>query len=62
MDIDIENINRFEKRSKVYTTQWRKIYEVIKPEFLKISDLCPDFFLNVSIMKIKLLIYQFYIT
>ena len=25
MNIDIENINTFENRNKVYTTQWRKI-------------------------------------
>ena len=24
MNIDIENINTFEKRKKVYTTQWRR--------------------------------------
>ena len=29
MKIDIENINTFENINKVYTTQWRKIYEVI---------------------------------
>ena len=26
MKIDIENINIFEKRNKVYTTQWSTIY------------------------------------
>ena len=35
MNIDIENINTFENRNKVYTTQWRKIYEFIEPEFLR---------------------------
>ena len=35
MNIDIENINVFYKRNKLYTTQWRTIYEVIEPEFLK---------------------------
>ena len=34
-NIDIENINTFEKRSKVYTTQWRKIYEVIEEDYFK---------------------------
>ena len=34
-NIDIENINTFEKRKKVFTTQWSRIYEVIEPEFLK---------------------------
>ena len=28
MKIDIENIITFKKRNKVYTTQWRKIFEV----------------------------------
>ena len=39
MDIDIENIKTFEKRNKVYTTKWRKIYEVIEPEFFEKSDI-----------------------
>ena len=29
MSIDIENINKCEKRNKVYTNQWKTIYEVI---------------------------------
>ena len=33
MNIDIENINTFENRNKVYTTQWRTICKVIEPEF-----------------------------
>ena len=39
MNIDIENINTFEKRNKVYTTQWRKIYEVIEEDYFKESDI-----------------------
>ena len=35
MKIDIENINIFEKRNKLYTTQWRIIYEVIELDFLR---------------------------
>ena len=38
MNINIENINTFENRKKVYTTQWRKIYEVIEPEFFEKSN------------------------
>ena len=38
MKIDIENINTFENRNKVYTTQWRKIQKVIEPEFVEKSD------------------------
>ena len=41
MNIDILNINTFEKRKKVCTTKWRKIYEVIEPEFLRKSDTFP---------------------
>ena len=59
MNIDIENINTFEKRNKLYTTEWRKIYKVIEPEFLKKSDTFPDSFIkNVRILQMKLLIYQ----
>ena len=51
MNIDIENINTFENRNKVYTTQWRTIYEVIKPEFFEKCDIFPDNFLqNARIM------------
>ena len=33
MNIDIEDINTFEKINKVYTTQQRTIYKVIEPYF-----------------------------
>ena len=42
MNIDIENINTFENKNKVYTTQWRTIYEVIEPYSFKKSDTFPD--------------------
>ena len=45
MNIDIENINTFENRNKVYTTQWRTIYEVIEPVFFKKYDTFPDDFM-----------------
>ena len=35
MKIDIENINTFEKGYKLYTTQWRTIYEVIEEAYFK---------------------------
>ena len=38
MNIDIENINTFEKRNKVNTTQWRTIYEVIEEPYFEKSD------------------------
>ena len=34
MNIDIEKIQMIENRHKVYTKQWRKIYEVIQKYFL----------------------------
>ena len=59
MIIYIENINTFENRNKVYTTQWRKIYEVIEPDFFEKSDIFPDDFLkNVRIMQTKLNLYH----
>ena len=42
MNIDIENINTFENRNKVYTTQWRTIYEVIEEYYFTGSDIFPD--------------------
>ena len=39
MNIDIENINTFEKRNKVNKTQWRKIYEVIEEAYFEESDI-----------------------
>ena len=42
MNIDNENINTFENRNRVYTTQRRKIYEVIESEFWMKSDIFPD--------------------
>ena len=46
MNIDIENINTFKKRNKLYTTQWRTIYEIIEPEFLNKYDTFPDDFIK----------------
>ena len=50
MNIDIENIKTFEKRNKVYTAQWRAIYEVIEPYFLDKPDTSRWFFYNLRIM------------
>ena len=44
MKIDIENTNTIEKINKVYTTQWRKIYKVIEPDFLKKTDIFQTIF------------------
>ena len=43
MYIDIEDINTVEKRNKVYTTQWKIIYEVIESQFFYRSDFLDDF-------------------
>ena len=59
LDIDTENNNTFENRNKLYTTQWRTIYEIIEDDYLKESSIFPDNLKrNVNIMKMKLLIYQ----
>ena len=42
MNIDIENINKFQKRNEVYTTQWRTIYEVTEQDYFNESDIFPD--------------------
>ena len=46
MKIDIDTINTFENRNKVYTTQWRKIYKVIEPDYFKEFDIFPDDFIK----------------
>ena len=59
MNIYIWNINTIEKRNKLCTTQWRKIYEVIEPEFLKeIWHFPDDFIKNIRIMNMNLIIYH----
>ena len=39
MNIDIENVDRIEKRHKNYTKQWRTIYKVIQQEFFDENDI-----------------------
>ena len=46
MNIDIENINTFEKRNREYTPKQRIIYEVIEPDFFNKSDIFPDNFIK----------------
>ena len=46
MNIDIENMKKIKKRKKVYTTQWRKIYEVIEEDQFNKSDIFPDDFIK----------------
>ena len=49
MGIDIENINTFEKRNKLYTTQWRTIYEFIEEDYFTESDI----FFQIFLLKCK---------
>ena len=42
MNIDIEKIDNFSKRNKLYTTQWRTIHEVIVEAYFKESDIFLD--------------------
>ena len=46
MNIDIETNNTFERRNKVCTTQWKKIYKVIELIFLKKPDTFPYNFIK----------------
>ena len=46
MNIDIDNINTFEIRNKVYTIKWRQIYEVIEKAYFKESENFPDKFMQ----------------
>ena len=46
MNVYIENINTFENINKLYTTQWRKIYEVRELEFFKKYDIFPNYSLK----------------
>ena len=55
MNIDIENINKIEKRKKVYRKRWRNIYKLIQQYFLKETDIFPAGFIKyVIIMQMKL--------
>ena len=43
---DIENIDTYETRTKVNTTKWRPIYEVIDEAYIKYSNILPDDFIK----------------
>ena len=46
MGKDIENIDTYETRTKVNTTKWRPIYEVIYEAYIKESNILPDDFIR----------------
>ena len=46
MSKDINNIDTYETRTKVNTTKWRPIYEVIDEAYIKGSKIFPDDFIK----------------
>ena len=56
---DIKNIDTYETRTKVNTTKWRPIYEVIVQAYIKDSKITPeDLSEIVKIIQIKHVIYH----
>ena len=49
---DINNIDTYETRTKVNTTTWRPIYEVIDEAYIKDSNIFPED-LSENVKKIK---------
>ena len=43
---DINNIDTYETRTKVNTTTWRPIYEVIDKAYIKDSNILPEDFIR----------------
>ena len=43
---DIENIDTYETRTKVNTTKWTPIYEVIDESYIKESNIFPENFIR----------------
>ena len=46
MSKDINNIDTYETRTKVNTTKWRPIYEVIDEAYIKDSKIFSDYFIK----------------
>ena len=46
MSQDINNIDTYETRTKVNTTKWRPIYEVIYEAYIKESNIFPGDFIK----------------
>ena len=46
MSQDINNIDTYETRTKVNTTKWRPIYEVIYEAYIEQSKIFPDDFIR----------------
>ena len=59
MGKDNKNIDTYETRTKVNTTKWSPIYEVIDEGFIKESKLFPDDLLEtVKIIQMKQNLYR----
>ena len=43
---DINNIDTYENRTKVNTTKWRPIYEVIDETYIEESNIFPEDFIR----------------
>ena len=46
MSKDINNIDTYETRTKLNTTKWRPIYEVIDEAYIKDSKIFSDYFIK----------------
>ena len=59
MSKDIENIDTYETRTKVNTTKWRPIYEVIDEAYIKDSKISlMNLLKNVKIIHTKHNLYR----
>ena len=46
MSQDINNIDIYKTRTKVNTTKWRPIYEVIDEAYIEYCDIFPEYFIR----------------
>ena len=53
MSKDIDNIDTYETRTKVNTTKWRPIYEVIDESYIKGSKIFSDDFIKECMDNVK---------
>ena len=51
MNQDIETIDKYYNRRIVNITQWRPIYEVIDEDYIKDSNIFPDYFIKECKLK-----------
>ena len=46
MNQDIETIDKYQNTTVVQRTKWRPIYEVIDEDYIKDSNIFPDYFIR----------------